>query len=118
MLQPERGLKRVVAESCADGALVAPALVPERGLKHLHEENEESKCIVAPALVLVGGLVSPKPFTLSFNRGEMGFLFISVLLGGLVVTEGRSSWFKGIQLLAVYAILAAVCYLVPAVAGE
>jgi Ca2+:H+ antiporter len=73
---------------------------------------------VAPALVLMGGLVSDKPFTLSFNRGEMGFLFISVLLGGTVVTEGRSNWFKGVQLLATYAILAAVCYLVPAVAGE
>jgi Ca2+:H+ antiporter len=72
---------------------------------------------VAPLLVLVGGLISPQPFNLSFNRMEMGFLFISVLLGGMVVTDGRSNWFKGIQLLAVYAILAAVCYLVPAVAG-
>ena len=73
---------------------------------------------VAPVLVLTGGLIAPQPFTLSFNRGEMGFLFISVLLGGAVVTEGRSNWFKGVQLLAVYAILAAVCYLVPAGAGE
>src|SRR5262249_27081247 len=41
---------------------------------------------VAPLLVLVGGLISPQPFNLSFNRMEMGFLFISVLLGGMVVT--------------------------------
>jgi Ca2+:H+ antiporter len=68
---------------------------------------------VAPVLVLAGGLIAPRPFTLSFNRGEIGFLFISVLLGGMVVTEGRSNWFKGVQLLTVYAILAAVCYLVP-----
>ena len=68
---------------------------------------------VAPLLVLVGGLIAPKPFTLSFNRGEMGFLFISVLLGGLVAADGRSNWFKGVQLLAVYVMLAAVCYLVP-----
>jgi Ca2+:H+ antiporter len=73
---------------------------------------------VAPMLVLLGGLISSRPFTLSFSRGEMGFLFISVLLGGTVVTEGRSSWFKGVQLLAVYALLAAVCYLVPAGAGH
>lgn len=71
---------------------------------------------VAPSLVLLGGLIGPKPFTLSFNRGEMGFLFISVLLGGLVAADGRSNWFKGVQLLAVYAMLAAVCYLVPAAA--
>jgi Ca2+:H+ antiporter len=71
---------------------------------------------VAPVLVLLGGLVSPRPFTLSFGRGEIGVLFISVFLGGGVVTEGRSNWFKGIQLLAAYAILAAVCYLLPAAA--
>jgi Ca2+:H+ antiporter len=71
---------------------------------------------VAPLLVLLGGLIGPKPFTLSFGRGEIGFLFIAVLLGGTVVTEGRSNWFKGVQLLTLYAILAAVCYLVPAMA--
>jgi Ca2+:H+ antiporter len=69
---------------------------------------------VAPVLVLVGGLIGPKPFALMFGRGELGFLFISVLLGGLVVTDGRSNWFKGVQLLATYAMLAAVCYLIPA----
>jgi Ca2+:H+ antiporter len=72
---------------------------------------------VAPVLVFLGGLIGPTPFTLSFTRGEMGFLFISVLLGGLVAADGRSNWFKGVQLLAVYAMLAAVCYLVPATAA-
>jgi Ca2+:H+ antiporter len=69
---------------------------------------------VAPVLVLLGGVVGPQPFTISFGRGEMGFLFVSVLLGCLVATDGRSNWFKGVQLLAVYALLALVCYLVPA----
>ncbi len=72
---------------------------------------------VAPLLVLVGGLVSPRPFSLSFTQGEMGFLFMSAILGAMVAGEGRSNWFKGVQLLTVYAILAAVCYLVPVVAG-
>src|SRR5262249_29872061 len=72
---------------------------------------------VAPLLVLAGRWVGPGPFTLSFNRAEMGFLFISVILGSMVVSEGRANWFKGVQLLAVYAILAAVCYLIPAGAG-
>jgi Ca2+:H+ antiporter len=71
---------------------------------------------VAPVLVLLGGRIGPKPFPLAFGRGELGFLFVSVLLGGLVVTDGRSNWFKGVQLLATYAMLAAVCYLMPAVA--
>jgi len=71
---------------------------------------------VAPLLVFLGGVIGPEPFTLSFTRGEMGFLLISVLLGAMVASDGRSNWFKGVQLLAVYAMLAAVCYLVPALA--
>jgi Ca2+:H+ antiporter len=70
---------------------------------------------VAPVLVLLGGAIGPQPFALSFSRGEMGFLFVSVLLGCLVATDGRSNWFKGAQLLAVYALLALVCYLLPSV---
>lgn len=72
---------------------------------------------VAPVLVLLGGLIGPEPFAVSFSQGEMGFLFVSVLLGALVATDGRSNWFKGAQLLAVYAVLALVCYLVPATPG-
>ena len=68
---------------------------------------------VAPVLVLLGGVVGPHPFTLSFGRAEVGFLFVSVLLGTMVASDGRSNWFKGVQLLAVYALLALVCYLVP-----
>jgi Ca2+:H+ antiporter len=70
---------------------------------------------VAPLLVLLGGVVGPKPFTLTFNRAEMGCLFISVLLGSMVAGDGRANWFKGVQLLAVYVMLAAVAYLVPVV---
>ena len=71
---------------------------------------------VAPILVLLGGVIGPQPFVLSFSRGEMGFLFVSVLLGAMVTTDGRSNWFKGVQLLTVYALLALVCYLVPTAA--
>jgi Ca2+:H+ antiporter len=68
---------------------------------------------VAPVLALIGGVVGPKPFTLSFQQAEMGCLFISVILGALVASDGRSNWFKGVQLVAVYLMLAVVCYLVP-----
>jgi len=71
---------------------------------------------VAPVLALVGGLIGPKPFALAFGRSEIGCLFVSVLLGGMVASDGRSNWFKGVQLLAVYVMLAAVCYLVPTAA--
>lgn len=41
------------------------------------------------------------------------FAPLAVVLGGMVASDGRSNWFKGVQLLAVYALLALVCYLVP-----
>lgn len=62
-------------------------------------------------------LLAPVALVLDAIEGEMGFLFVSVLLGALVATDGRSNWFKGAQLLAVYALLALVCYLVPASPG-
>lgn len=68
---------------------------------------------VAPILVLLGGVVAPEPPTLSFSRAEIGFLFVSVLLGALVAGDGRANWFKGVQMLVAYALLALVCYLVP-----
>jgi Ca2+:H+ antiporter len=40
-------------------------------------------------------------------------LFGAVLLGATVTTTGRSNWFKGAQLLALYIIVATVLYLLP-----
>lgn len=112
----------VLLASVGGAAEIGSAIVMgRRGKMDLATGIALGSCIqialfVAPLLVLVGGLVAPQPFALSFNRGEMGFLFISVLLGGWVASDGRSNWFKGVQLLAVYVMAAAVCYLVPTVA--
>ena len=69
---------------------------------------------VTPVLVLVSGLLAPERLTLGFSRVEIGALFFSVLIGGQVAGDGRSNWFKGIQLVAFYLILAAMFYLIPA----
>jgi len=70
---------------------------------------------VAPFLVLVSHLVAPAPFALAFSRGEIGSLLIAVLIGTLVVGEGRSNWYKGVQLLTVYGIIAMLFYFMPEV---
>ena len=44
----------------------------------------------------------------------MWMLFGAVLLGATVTTTGQSTWFKGAQLLALYLIIAAILYLIPA----
>jgi Ca2+:H+ antiporter len=69
---------------------------------------------VAPILVLVAPAMGQPQFRLVFSQAEMWMLFGAVLLGATVTTTGQSNWFKGAQLLALYLIIAAVLYLVPA----
>ncbi len=61
---------------------------------------------VAPVLVLASFVLGPGPMPLVFNGFELGAIFIAVLIAGHVTNEGESTWFEGIQLLAVYAVLA------------
>ena len=61
---------------------------------------------VAPVLVLVSFFVGPAPMALVFNGFELGGLFLAVLIATHVTDEGESTWFEGVQLLAVYAVLA------------
>jgi Ca2+:H+ antiporter len=73
---------------------------------------------VTPVLVLASLMLAPERLTLSFQRVEIGALFLGVLIGLLVAGDGRArwaraNWFKDVQLLAFYAILAAMFYLIP-----
>jgi Ca2+:H+ antiporter len=70
---------------------------------------------VTPVLVLASHFVAPEPLTLSFTRVEVGALFFGVLIGITVAGDGRANWFKGVQLVGFYLILAALFYLLPAV---
>lgn len=72
---------------------------------------------VTPALVLSSRLIAPEPLTLAFSRVEIGALFLGVLIGAHVAGDGRSNWYKGVQLIAFYLILATMFYLVPPDAG-
>jgi Ca2+:H+ antiporter len=69
---------------------------------------------VAPVLVLLSRVIAPEPLDLSFSRTELGVLFLAVLIGGSVGNDGKGNWFKGVQLLAVYATIALLLYFVPA----
>jgi Ca2+:H+ antiporter len=63
---------------------------------------------VAPVLVLTSFFVGPGPMPLVFNGFEISAILLAVLIANYVTNEGRSNWFEGFQLLAVYAILALV----------
>jgi Ca2+:H+ antiporter len=68
---------------------------------------------VAPFLVLISYLIAPQPLELSFNRAEIGSLFMAVLLISIIAGDGRSNWYKGVQLLTVYILIALMFYLLP-----
>jgi Ca2+:H+ antiporter len=51
-------------------------------------------------------VLGPNPLALVFNGFELGAFLIAVLIANHVTNEGESTWFEGVQLLAVYAVLA------------
>lgn len=72
---------------------------------------------VAPILVLASYFIAPQTLHLAFNRAEIGSLFMAVLIGALVCGDGQSNWYKGVQLITVYAIIALMFYLMPELAN-
>ncbi|HET8541127.1 MAG TPA: calcium/proton exchanger [Anaeromyxobacter sp.] len=69
---------------------------------------------VAPALVFLSYVMGPAPLQLLFPRVLVGTSLIAVIVGAAVAGDGRSNWFKGVQLVAVYALFALLAYFVPA----
>jgi Ca2+:H+ antiporter len=57
-------------------------------------------------LVLCSFFIGPHPMALVFNGFEVGAVLMAVLIAINVTNEGESTWFEGVQLLAVYLVLA------------
>ncbi len=68
---------------------------------------------VAPLLVLLSYAIAAHPMDLVFSRGEVIVVIFTVFIVNQVLTDGKSTWFHGVQLLAVYAIIAISFYYVP-----
>jgi len=66
----------------------------------------------APVLVLLSLFVGDFPMALVFNGFELGAVVFAVLIAQQVTQEGESTWFEGLQLLAVYAVLGLTFYFV------
>jgi len=60
---------------------------------------------VAPALVLTSFVLGPHPMALVFNGFELGGILLAILIANNVTNEGESTWYEGLQLLAVYVVL-------------
>jgi Ca2+:H+ antiporter len=60
---------------------------------------------VAPVLVLCSLIVGPHPMALVFNGFELSGVLLAIWIASHVTNEGETTWYEGMQLLAVYAVL-------------
>ena len=60
---------------------------------------------VAPILIFISLIFTP--MSIIFNAFELVALIVAVLIANRVSNDGESNWLEGVQLLAVYAIIAA-----------
>ena len=67
----------------------------------------------APVLVLLSYVIGPAPMDLVFTPAEVVAVAVAVVIVGQVAEDGQSHWLEGVQLLAVYAILALMFYFLP-----
>jgi Ca2+:H+ antiporter len=62
---------------------------------------------VGPLLVVVSFFVGPQPLALVFNAFEIAGIVLAVIVASHITSQGESTWFDGLMLLAVYAVLVA-----------
>jgi Ca2+:H+ antiporter len=67
--------------------------------------------LVAPILVFVG-LIVGQNMNLVFGPLQVIVLFLATLVSTIVTLDGESNWFEGVQLLAVYAMIATAAYFI------
>jgi Ca2+:H+ antiporter len=68
---------------------------------------------VAPVLVIASYVAAPTPMALDFAGGQILMVVLTTLAVSFVVAGGRSAWYLGVQLLALYAIFGVTLYLLP-----
>lgn len=67
----------------------------------------------APVLLLASYAIGPAPIDLVFSPPEVLAVGLAVIVLSMVAEDGESNWFEGVQLVAVYLILAALFYFLP-----
>jgi Ca2+:H+ antiporter len=65
---------------------------------------------VAPVLVIASFFIGVGPMPLVFNGFELGAVVLAILVAQAVTHDGESNWFEGVQLLALYVLLALAFY--------
>ena len=68
---------------------------------------------VAPVLVIASHFIGSRSMDLVFTPAEVMAAGLAVAITGQASSDGESNWFEGVQLLAVYLILAIMFYFLP-----
>jgi Ca2+:H+ antiporter len=70
---------------------------------------------ITPVLLFLSYLIAPTPMNLLFSTFEVMALGLAVLTISFVAHDGETHWMEGVQMLAVYVILALGFYFLPVV---
>ena len=62
---------------------------------------------VGPLLVVLSFFVGPGPLPLAFSAYEIGALLLAAIVASYITSQGESTWFDGLMLLSVYAVVVA-----------
>ena len=65
---------------------------------------------VTPLLVLLSFVIGPGPMALVFNGYEVAAMLFAAIATVALVSDGESTWFEGVQLLALYAVIGIVFF--------
>ena len=68
---------------------------------------------VAPLLVIASHWIGSTPMDLVFTTAELVALVLTIAITGQIAGDGESNWFEGVQLIAVYLMLAVMFYYLP-----
>jgi len=111
-------LLAVIGGAAESGAAIAMGRrnKPDLALGIAMGSSIQIALFVTPMLVLLSGVIAAAPLGLEFTRLEIGTLLLGALIVSTTSVDGQATWFKGVQLLAVYLIIAASVYWMPVAA--
>ena len=68
---------------------------------------------VAPLLVLLSLVMAPAPLSLAFSGVEVFLVLMATFVASILIVDGKSTWFTGMQLIAIYLVMAITVFAIP-----
>ena len=57
--------------------------------------------------------IAPRPLNLVVGNAGIMIVLFPVMIFSMIAADGKSNWFKGVQLISVYLLIALFCYFLP-----